>query len=212
MDPIPMHQNHVRSKMKGTRYEPGSDKDFGRLYRDTYSRVLATLQSMVPGLAAAEDCAQETFVHAFRAWGSWKPDAPAEVWLHRIAINTAITYRRREWLRQPGELIRRIGYPLTEVDPTNDDSQALLEALRRLPPHLSAVIVLRHVHGYTNREIAAALDTPESTIGYRLATAKNRLATELAAEGIEAKPRNPVATPQLNILINEMSRPTVWSR
>ncbi len=198
--------------MKGSRYKPGSDKDFGRLYRDTYGRIVATLQTMVPGLAAAEDCTQETFVNAYRAWGSWRPDAPAEAWLHRIAINTAITYRRREWLRRPDELIRRIGYPPPAVDPTNDDSQALLGALRRLSPELSAVIVLRYVHGYTNREIAAALDTPESTIGYRLATAKSRLAAELAALGIETHRRRPVAASQLNVLINDMSRATATPR
>ena len=198
--------------MKPYQYTPGSDKDFERLYRDTYGRIVATLQTMVSGLAAAEDCAQETFVNAYRAWRHWRPDAPAEVWLHRIAIHTAINYHRREWLRRPDELVRRIGYPSPVRDPTNDDSQALLDALRRLSPELSAVIVLRHVHGYTNREIAAVFGTPESTISYRLAAAKNRLAAELAAVGVEADQRRPVAAPRLNVLINEMSRSTAAPR
>lgn len=198
--------------MKHSQYRPGSDKDFERLYRDAYGRIVATLQTMVPALAAAEDCAQETFVNAYRAWRNWRPDAPAEAWLHRIAIHTAIDYRRREWVRRPDELIRRIGYPSPARDPANDDSQALLGALRRLSSELAAVIVLRFVHGYTNREIAAVFDTPESTIGYRLAAAKNRLAAELAAVGIEAHPRRPVAAPRLNVLINDMSRSTAAPR
>jgi len=61
--------------------------------------------------------------------------------------------------------------------------------------------VLRHVHGYTNREIAAALEAPASTIGYRLTVAKSQLAAELAAAGIEPRSPRPVAAPQLGVLI-----------
>ena len=95
--------------MRGARYRPGSDKDFERLYRNSYGRIMATVQAMLQDLPAAEDCAQETFVNAYRAWNRWKPEAPAEAWLHRIAINTAVTFRRRERLRRPDELIRRTG-------------------------------------------------------------------------------------------------------
>jgi RNA polymerase sigma factor (sigma-70 family) len=51
----------------------------------------------------------------------------------------------------------------------------LLTALRSLPPKLSAAIVLRHYHGYTNREIGAALGVSERTVGTRLQRAAERL-------------------------------------
>jgi len=35
--------------------------------------------------------------------------------------------------------------------------------------------VLRHVHGYTNREIATALGVPERTVASRLIAARNSL-------------------------------------
>ncbi len=40
--------------------------------------------------------------------------------------------------------------------------------------------MLRHYHGYTNREIGAALGIPERTVASRLAAAKARLRVELA--------------------------------
>ena len=203
--PHRMHHNRPHYVMRGARYRPGSDKDFERLYRNSYGRIMATVQAMLQDLPAAEDCAQETFVNAYRAWNRWKPEAPAEAWLHRIAINTAVTFRRRERLRRPDELIRRIGYTTPSLDPGTDDSKALLDALRRLSPELAALIVLRHVHGYTNREIAAALEAPASTIGYRLTVAKSQLAAELAAAGIEPRSPRPVAAPQLGVLINDMA-------
>jgi len=47
--------------------------------------------------------------------------------------------------------------------------------LRKLPPKQAAAIVLRHFHGYTNREIAISLGVPERTVASRLAAARARL-------------------------------------
>jgi DNA-directed RNA polymerase specialized sigma24 family protein len=55
----------------------------------------------------------------------------------------------------------------------------LHSALRRLPLKQAAIIVLRHQHGYSNREIAAAMQIPEATVASRLATAKARLRQQL---------------------------------
>ena len=88
--------------MARERYEPGSEADFERLYRNTYHRILGTLIALLRDRAAAEDCAQETFERAYRNWRTWRPDAPVEAWLHRIAINVAISDRRHQRLRQAG--------------------------------------------------------------------------------------------------------------
>ena len=157
-------------------YQPGSEADFERLYRSSYRRILGTLVTMLRDMAAAEDCTQEAYERAFRAWKSWRPDAPAEAWLHRIAINTAITRQRRERMQEAGAIIRRLGRPATQADPAVlAERSDLLKALRKLPPKQSAAIVLRHFHGYSNREIAVALGAPVQTVASRLAAARARL-------------------------------------
>ncbi|MHB8323629.1 MAG: RNA polymerase sigma factor [Candidatus Dormibacteria bacterium] len=166
-------------------YQPGSKADFDRLYQATYPRVYATLVTIMRDRAAAEDCAQEAYLRAFKAWKGWKQDAPAEAWVHRIALNVAFSHGRRERLRDVGELLRRLGRPDPPPDPTAEVGSPLLAALRTLPPKQAAVVVLRHLHGYTNREIAASLGIPEATAASRLATAKARLRT-LLDERIEA--------------------------
>ena len=160
-------------------YEPGSPGDFDRLYEATYPRIFGTLVTILRDRAAAEDCAQETYLRAFRAWPRWRPDAPAEAWVHRIAINVAVSHRRRERLRQVGEVVRRLGIPFGE-DPAELGASDLLSELRALPPKQAAALVLRHVHGYSNREIAHALGVPERTIASRLAAARARLQARLA--------------------------------
>lgn len=161
-------------------YEPGSAKDFDRLYQASYPRVFRTLVAILSDPAEAEDCAQDAFVHAFKAWGRWRPDAPAEAWIHRIAVNSAISYRRRARLRTAGELVRRLGRPSKGVDPAEVAVRPdLVGALRAIPPKLAAAIVLRHYHGYNNREIAAALGVSERTVGTRLLQGAKRLRTAL---------------------------------
>ena len=160
-------------------YRPGSEQDFDRLYRDTYSRLLGTLMGILRDRASAEDCVQEAFVRAYRHWKDWKPEAPAEAWLHRIALNVAFGERKRRRLREIGEVVRRFGAPRQDGDPGAGDEVDLLVALRKLPPEQAAAIILRHLHGYTNREIGIALGIPERTVASRLAAAKRRLRTEL---------------------------------
>jgi len=100
-------------------YEPGSREDFDRLYRTAYPRVYRTLAAILGDREAAEDCVQDAFVQAFQAWKRWRPDAPAEAWVHRIAVNRAISYRRSAKLRQIGEVVRRLGRPVHPADPAD---------------------------------------------------------------------------------------------
>ena len=161
-------------------YTPGSEADFERLYVNSYRRILGTLMTLVRDQATAEDCAQETYVRAYRSWKSWQPDAPAEAWLHRIAINVAISDRRRQRIRQAGEIVRRLGRPAPGPDPSEGAERSeLVAALKKLPPKQAAALVLRHYHGYTNREIAAAIGVPEQTVASRLGAARKQLQATL---------------------------------
>src|SRR2546427_9731442 len=141
-------------------YRPGSKDDFHRLYQVAYQRVFRTLAAILADESAAEDCTQEAFLSAFKAWQGWKADAPAEAWIHRIAINTAISYRRKQRLREVGELIRRLGHPSVPDLTAHDLRVDLVREMRRLPARQAAVLVLRHLDGYTNREIGAPPGAP----------------------------------------------------
>src|SRR5215831_7728094 len=98
-------------------YRAGNEADFERLYQASYGKILGTLTAMLGDRAAAEDCAQDAFERAFRKWATWQPIAPAEAWVHRIAINAAVSYQRKMRLREVGELIRRLGRPGLAADP-----------------------------------------------------------------------------------------------
>jgi RNA polymerase sigma-70 factor (ECF subfamily) len=167
-------------------YMPGSEPDFERLYQTSYGRIIGTLTAMLGDRAAAEDCCHDAFERAYKKWDVWQPVAPAEAWVHRIAINAAVSYRRKMKLREVGEVIRRIGRPVGPPDPQEQiERRDLSVVLAKLPPKQAAAIVLRHYHGYTNRTIAQALGIPERTVASRLAIAKQRLRGMLSQAYLE---------------------------
>jgi RNA polymerase sigma-70 factor (ECF subfamily) len=172
--------------LDGLRLVPGSREDFDRLYRHTYPRLLRTAYGVLGDPGSAEDCVQDAFLRAFEAWPRFRPMRPPEAWLHQITVNVAISYRRRQRLRAAGELIRRLGRPEPPPDPSAvADGAELVAALAALPPKLSATFVLRHYHGYTNREVSAILRVSERTIGMRLSAARRQLRHRLGEEWSE---------------------------
>jgi RNA polymerase sigma-70 factor (ECF subfamily) len=189
-EPISATSESVQST---SNYEAGNEADFERLYQASYGKILGTLTAMLGDRAAAEDCAQDAFERAYKKWATWQPIAPAEAWVHRIAINAAVSYRRKMKLREVGEVIRRMGRPEGPPDPQDQiERRDLAEALAKLPPKQAAAIVLRHYHGYTNRAIAQALGIPERTVASRLAIAKQRLRGMLSQTyGIQADEQQP---------------------
>jgi RNA polymerase sigma-70 factor (ECF subfamily) len=173
-------------------YRPGDRDDFDRLYRNTYSRLLRVLYAITGDSASAEDCVQEAYVRAFAAWGRYRPDQAAEGWMHQIAVNTAISYRRRAKLRTVGEVVRRLGRPGHAADPAESAGRSdLIRALSALPPKVAADFVLRHHHGFTNREIAKLDGVSERMVGLRLNRAREELARALGPEWRGELPTSP---------------------
>ena len=128
-------------------YRLGSVEDFDRLYQSSFNRVLYTIYGILGDRTAAEDCTQDAFVRAFKAWETWIPDAPAEAWLHRIAINVTYSHLRQKRIREVGELERRLGRPTPGPDPAEIAGGGDLSgALSKLSPDQAAVLVLRHHH------------------------------------------------------------------
>ncbi len=55
-------------------------------------RVVALVGRYIADWSECQDVAQDTFIRAYRAIGSFRGDAQFSTWLHRIAVNTAKNY------------------------------------------------------------------------------------------------------------------------
>ncbi len=143
--------------------QAGSASDFEALFRLHWPSAWRAAFLVVHDAAAAEDIAQEAFLAAIRNLDRFDRRRPFGPWLHRIVINRAIDWARTRTLRAELELVDTAA-PASSPDVGSD----VLHALSGLSPEHRAVIVLRHLLGYTPGEIARLLDLPRGTVNSRL--------------------------------------------
>jgi RNA polymerase sigma-70 factor (ECF subfamily) len=158
----------------------GSREALAALYEGHWERAHRAAYLVVHDAAAAEDIAQDAFLAAVDGLDRFDRRRPFGPWLHRIVINRAIDWGRREALRRsagdPEEL------PLAAA-PTEAIGQGeLLPALAQLPPEQRAVIVLRHLLEYTPGEIARMLELPRGTVNSRLRRGLDQLRGQIEVE------------------------------
>lgn len=139
---------------------------------------------------AAGDIVQETYLRAFRTFGSFERGTNAKAWLFTI-LYSVFTNRYRKTRREP-EMA-----PLEEIEETvategANDELALLrgslpwisgpeaeEALARLPEPLRETVVLVDLDELTYEEAASVLSCPVGTIRSRLYRARRLLYADL---------------------------------
>ncbi|HKC78435.1 MAG TPA: RNA polymerase sigma factor [Gaiellaceae bacterium] len=141
----------------------GSVADLERLFREHWPRAFRAARLVTGDAAAAEDIAQEAFLAAVRNLDRFDRRRPFGPWLHRIVVNRAIDWSRRRALRGEVEL-----HDAPAELPDSDVGAETVAAMRRLSPEHRAVIVLRHLLGYTPGQIARLLELPRGTVNSRL--------------------------------------------
>lgn len=137
--------------------------------------------------AAAQDVVQETAARALAAADSFRGDASARTWLHRIAHNVVIDTVRRSGRVVPTAdveaLWRDDAYTVdtAEVVERAADRAELEDALVRLPETQRTVVVLHDVEGWTVAQIAASTGVSLPAAKQRLRRGRMALVTALAA-------------------------------
>jgi RNA polymerase sigma-70 factor (ECF subfamily) len=158
----------------------GSEDALADLYTAHWRRAHRAAYLVVHDAAAAEDIAQDAFLAAVDALDRFDRRRPFGPWLHRIVVNRAIDWARREALR------RKVGDPERQAGaeaPAEAVGGDLMEALAQLAPEHRAVVVLRYLLDYTPGEIARMLELPRGTVNSRLRRALDRLRDLIEVEG-----------------------------
>ncbi|MBO3747204.1 SigE family RNA polymerase sigma factor [Streptosporangiaceae bacterium NEAU-GS5] len=130
----------------------------------------------------AEDLVQGALERVYRHWPRIRHDNP-EAYARRALVNSAITRARRR------RVIREISFarpPEGAVDsPDLGLRDALLDELRRLPPRMRAVLVLRYWEDLSEAETAAVLGCSVGTVKSQAARGLARV-RERMKEGVHA--------------------------
>lgn len=132
----------------------------------------------------AEDLVQETYLKAYRSFGSFEEGTNLRAWLYRILTNTYISgYRARQ--RRPEEedvedvedlfLLRRIPSADEQLGRSAEDEvlssitdDDVKDALEGLPEAFRIAVLLADVEGFSYAEIAEITDSPMGTVMSRI--------------------------------------------
>jgi RNA polymerase sigma-70 factor (ECF subfamily) len=186
------------------RVQRGDSKAFDLLVRKYQHRIVALIGRYVPDWSECQDVAQEAFLRAYRALGSFRGDAQFYTWLHRIAVNTAKNHLVANGRRPPTDDIDVAdaeqfdsGVRLRDNDTPERElmrqqmEQTVMRAVEALPEELRTAITLREVEGLSYEEIAARMDCPIGTVRSRIFRARDAIEQELAPllDGEEASER-----------------------
>lgn len=152
----------------------GDSAAFTALFHRYHPMIHAYAYRLCLCAADAQDVAQETFIKAACALPCYEPGAPFHHWLYRICTNTARDCLRRNARRRlKDEALTRAaeigaGERLPEFD-------AAREALATLPPDLRATVALVYLEELSHGEAARILGCAETTVSWRIFSAKRKL-------------------------------------
>jgi RNA polymerase sigma-70 factor (ECF subfamily) len=164
--------------------DPGASRE---LTARLLPRVLRHAARVLGERAEAEDVAQEAMMRLWRAAADWRQDGGAEpaTWLHRVVANLCIDRLRRRGRMDPLDDpdIAADGAPGIEARMVQADRMAALDAaLATLPERQRQAVVLRHIEGLSNPEIAEILDVGIEAVESLTARGKRALTAALAGK------------------------------
>lgn len=168
------------------RFQQGDRSAFEEVMQRWNQDVTNLAYRMTGHFEEAQDIAQQCFLRAFQARDRFEGQSSLGTWLYRITVNLcrdrirSNQSRRRvmegvETLR-PRPVHRSAR---TSTSEQGENQAQIAEAVGMLPDSEREVVILRHYHDLSCREIADLLDTPCSTVKSRLSQGLNRLRLKL---------------------------------
>lgn len=166
------------------------DKESYALLVDAYSAsIINYLARMTGNRYEAEELAQETFVRAYFALHSYKPQFKFSTWLFKIATNLCINHLKKrqrlvhvdDYQDEDGQSVWTVADTRFYNDPARAAEQRELQqqiqrCISQLAPAYRTVVILRHLQGLSYQEIAEVTEVPIGTVKSRLGRGRAKLA------------------------------------
>lgn len=164
----------------------GRSAAYGVLVRRYQDRLYNTVYRLLDHPEDAQDVVQESFIAAYQSLGSFKGDSLFFTWLYRIAMNAAISLKRKKKATVSLDSGSKHDLAINPLDQSQDNQPGdamerreeelrLQAALSRLSPEHRAVIVLKDIEDLRYEDIADALGVPIGTVRSRLHRARLEL-------------------------------------
>ncbi len=174
------------------RVQRGDKSAFDFLVIKYQHKIIQLVNRYVKDLSEAQDVAQEVFIKAYRAIGSFRGDSAFYTWLYRIAINTAkndLASQSRRYANyqvdiQTAETFENTPQ-LQDMDTPETEllNQEILVIIKKtidgLPEDMRVAIILREFDGLSYEAIAQTMDCPVGTVRSRIFRAREAIDNQL---------------------------------
>lgn len=149
---------------------------FERFYERSRTSLGRALALALGDVDLAADAIDEAYARAYERWSTVGTIERPEAWVYRVALNWSLSIlrRRRRGIHRFYDPAAQHADAPTAVDPAIDAALAALDQKQR------AVIVCRHLLGWSVAETATALGLREGTVKSRLHRANFILQSHLA--------------------------------
>jgi RNA polymerase sigma-70 factor (sigma-E family) len=139
--------------------------DFAAYVRASEQRHKRLAFLLTGDLHEAEDLLQAAYAKVYPRWHKIRTYDVPDAYLRRVMVSQRVSW----WRRSKGAEVVRAdlsGMVVQAADPAPGlvESQALLDALRQLPPRQRAAVVLRHWCDLSEAEVADTMDCSVGTV------------------------------------------------
>ncbi len=133
---------------------------------------------------SGNDLRQEMLLQLWRSYPSFGNRSSFSTWMYRVALNTALMYRRREKRRRPTVSIDAVPPPNAENhDAANsEDVQFLYRCIQDLPK-LDRAVILMQLEQKSYQEISDVTGLSDGNVSVRIVRIKQKLRTMLEKRG-----------------------------
>lgn len=150
------------------------DHEFHALLNEHAQMIQRIAQTYERRPALVQELVQEIALALWRATKTFRGDSSMRTFVGRVAHNISVSHVRKESRGKYDELPDGTTDSLVDTSPgieeltQQDERRALLlSAVRKLPLNLRPVVTL-HLEGFSNQEVADALDLTVNNVGVRL--------------------------------------------
>lgn len=129
-------------------------------------------RSFCPAAEDREDLRQEILLNLWRGWKGYRPDHKAITWVYRVALNTAISWRRHR-MRQV-ETLSLDSFDIPDDYAMKEKSAHLKVLISKLPVGDQRLINF-YLDGFTAEEIGRMMDISQTNVTTRIGRIKEKL-------------------------------------
>lgn len=149
----------------------GGQESFTKLYQAVEPSLYRTALYTLGNNHDAEDVVSETFIEAYRGLAGLRDPQAFVPWIFRI-LSARCNRKIREYVRARGEvdIDQMLELPGEQSEFSEEVLQRtdLVRAMQMLSDEERQIVVLSVLQGYTAREIAVIMNSPQGTVSSKL--------------------------------------------